>query len=369
MVETQPRHPTTGWGRGTATSMQKDLNSQIQAAITSSNDHTPYSGSLYESPETTRITHNCEHVDEKQLVRVGEMNDGDLVVYLRKGLTQFDSSQLCQFAGLIGVLCELFNLKLNATRIFVENSDTIAYNSNSTLFFNYYYFLKLGLPEEEVLAFWFMVFCHEIAHNVHVPHDANHEGVMEWLATRYMKRLFVLESTVNLREEAQRFVFNPDGQPRQPTPPQRPKRTFEPLHGANRPTAGRRAATNYSKSAIASTHLSGVLDEEPSRSEVEEMEVEQPRATGGTRASRAAARANARGVATQPATTNNNNSGNSPPGNTVLRISRNNFINPRANPLPNSRHTKLSATNNNSNNANGSQSILLDLCNDSQEDF
>lgn len=99
----------------------------------------------------------------------------------------------------------------DSTRLFSENSGLIAFNSNGSLFFNYYFFLKLGLPEgihetcllsylDEVLAFWFMVFCHEIAHNVHRPHDTIHEGVMAWLAMRHMKRLYALQPVMNLSE-------------------------------------------------------------------------------------------------------------------------------------------------------------------------
>lgn len=61
-----------------------------------------------------------------------------------------------------------------------EESTTIAFNSNRALFFNYRYFENLHLPDVQqgktvdAIIYWFVVTCHELAHNIVVDHSAAH---------------------------------------------------------------------------------------------------------------------------------------------------------------------------------------------------
>jgi hypothetical protein len=196
--------------RGNANSMRKDMNSTLSSAILSSNNKQPYNGAKFQSPEEERISYNCEHVNAKDFQKIGDVNE-DFLVYIHKSMSTYDESRIPEFAAILSCMCQLFGLNLDTTRIFVENGDTIAYNQDGALFFNYFYFLKLGLPKGEVLSFWFMVFCHEIAHNVHREHNADHEGVSEWMASHYMHKLLALG---NLDLETENFVFQKDGKER-----------------------------------------------------------------------------------------------------------------------------------------------------------
>ena len=76
-------------------------------------------------------------------------------------------------------------------------SSTIAFNRNHSLFFNFSYFLAnrhhLILTEKKdsksiqrCKSFWFMTFCHELAHNFVNGHDVHHEFYMASFAETYL---------------------------------------------------------------------------------------------------------------------------------------------------------------------------------------
>lgn len=83
-------------------------------------------------------------------------------------------------------------------------SPTIAFNRNHSLFFNFAYFLAnshhLILAQEgkdqksaqRCKSFWFMTFCHELAHNFVHAHDVNHEFYMASFAETYLPEFVLL---------------------------------------------------------------------------------------------------------------------------------------------------------------------------------
>ena len=82
----------------------------------------------------------------------------------------------------------------------------IAFNSNGSIFYNLRYFeqiyadkLKQNLQvatsslllepiEHEIVNFYFIVTCHELAHNVEHDHNRNFANCLEDLAVQYMSK-------------------------------------------------------------------------------------------------------------------------------------------------------------------------------------
>lgn len=61
---------------------------------------------------------------------------------------------------------------------------TIAFNCNGSMFFNLHYWHKNGHKSQtdaartDAIAWWFMVMCHELAHNLVKAHNTQHSSYM-----------------------------------------------------------------------------------------------------------------------------------------------------------------------------------------------
>ncbi|KAJ1919991.1 hypothetical protein H4219_001652 [Mycoemilia scoparia] len=118
---------------------------------------------------------------------------------------------LQRFANVLTKLSsQVFNLPPQAMHIFYDQpgGSVIAFNRNRTLFFNLRYYVDLGhdelvtalsgngrspsvgalSPLTNVYSYWFMIFCHELAHHIVFPHNAAHGFYMSSFAQEYMKK-------------------------------------------------------------------------------------------------------------------------------------------------------------------------------------
>ena len=92
-----------------------------------------------------------------------------------------NSSALNAFASVLLDCAGLFSLARNTIHIFYDEvGSTIAFNQNRALFCNYRYFENLHLPDVQqgrkanALVYWYVVLCHELAHNLVPEHSADH---------------------------------------------------------------------------------------------------------------------------------------------------------------------------------------------------
>ena len=69
-------------------------------------------------------------------------------------------------------------------------SATIAYNNGGKLYFNSCFFAKLKHNDDGkvALAYWFVAFCHELAHNTETKHNANFASVFGEIVAAYLAR-------------------------------------------------------------------------------------------------------------------------------------------------------------------------------------
>ncbi|KAH3743792.1 Sacs protein [Pelomyxa schiedti] len=87
--------------------------------------------------------------------------------------------------------------------LFLEASDNLAFNWRGSLFFNVEFFqilhhnAKLATGGQEALqpsVFWYLTFCHELAHNVETKHNSKHNALMLSLASHKFTQFQSLSS-------------------------------------------------------------------------------------------------------------------------------------------------------------------------------
>ncbi|KAF2837110.1 hypothetical protein M501DRAFT_1018507 [Patellaria atrata CBS 101060] len=110
-------------------------------------------------------------------------------------------SALNTFSKLLLDIGSLFDLPTKTLHIFYnDRGSTIAFNSGGALFFNFHYFVTqhvqafegtMGRKEkrQEALAYWYMNFCHELAHNLIKDHGPKHSFYAEHFAQAYFNRV------------------------------------------------------------------------------------------------------------------------------------------------------------------------------------
>ena len=126
------------------------------------------------------------------------MNEGQRML-------QENGDALVRFSKVVLFLGGIFECPVKALHIYWDqDSSTIAFNRNKQLFFNFRYYLGLhytgsipgqffndGLSSEsrQCFYYWFMTFCHELAHHFVGEHNAQHEHYMSAFAENYMGSL------------------------------------------------------------------------------------------------------------------------------------------------------------------------------------
>ncbi|KAF3483718.1 uncharacterized protein GIQ15_03042 [Arthroderma uncinatum] len=168
------------------TTSPEALQSQLLSAINASRPFT--SNEMRSQGQQKEIEEKKTYCDErpahdlKFLCVVGgvkafigkEFNDPDS--FLRA-----NHANMVIFTAILIDCAKIFNLRLETLSIFYENSGkTIAFNSSGSLFCNYAYFERLHLEKvargdrKEGLVYWFVILCHELAHNIVADHGPEH---------------------------------------------------------------------------------------------------------------------------------------------------------------------------------------------------
>lgn len=108
---------------------------------------------------------------------------------------------LTRFADLLKLTGEVFSLAPRILNIFFETSGkTIAFNRNGSIFCNYLYFKQLHeatllvdpVPQSayaEAVIYWWVILCHELAHNLVADHSSDHSYYTEGFVAQYFTRV------------------------------------------------------------------------------------------------------------------------------------------------------------------------------------
>lgn len=159
-------------------------------------------GSFREQEHTQeRTDHQCEAIPNQNLIRQGQtfnklplFFDDKTSVMLRTKCLQAATS----FSTLLLDLAEVLSAKKTSFHMFADHDGSrIAFNKDGSLFFNIRYYVQCHVSDrpspEDPNYFWYMVACHELAHNGESGHNARHEHLMEGIAVarfgHFMRKL------------------------------------------------------------------------------------------------------------------------------------------------------------------------------------
>jgi hypothetical protein len=98
-------------------------------------------------------------------------------------MSQTRTAPLTRFINILKDLANIFGIiPTKVIHVFYDdNSTSIAFNYNRYLFFNLKFYIGyhdiecLLRPTVNAMTYWFMTFCHELAHNYVKHHNADHE--------------------------------------------------------------------------------------------------------------------------------------------------------------------------------------------------
>ncbi|MCJ1353498.1 MAG: hypothetical protein MMC33_003484 [Icmadophila ericetorum] len=174
------------------------LQQNLLNAVQSARAHN--SQSLVTRPTINEVNETQSYCDSTPAANIRHHGDtiSNVKIYLSNTLTNpgkfmaENASALNMFASVLLDCASAFNLSTASIHIFHEaNSSTIAFNQNGALFFNYLYFENLHLPAVQqgktgdAVVYWFVVFCHELAHNLVKDHSAAHSYYAESFVVQY----------------------------------------------------------------------------------------------------------------------------------------------------------------------------------------
>mmetsp|Transcript_6127 Transcript_6127/g.13879 ORF Transcript_6127/g.13879 Transcript_6127/m.13879 type:complete len:1897 (+) Transcript_6127:127-5817(+) len=104
-----------------------------------------------------------------------------------------------RFAVVIQHLATVYKLNLATVAIYYEpNGNTIAFNCNKALYFNLRFFCALHQNHvgSTCYSYWYMVFAHELAHNLVTAHNKEHGSFTESIAALYLPEFGKLLSQI-----------------------------------------------------------------------------------------------------------------------------------------------------------------------------
>jgi len=102
------------------------------------------------------------------------------------------------FAVVLERLCRVFELPLSTIAIFHDpTGGTIAFNANRALHFNLRFFFALhysrnGQSSQACYSYWFVTFCHELAHHMATGHTREHGFYTESYVSLYLPKMLML---------------------------------------------------------------------------------------------------------------------------------------------------------------------------------
>ena len=177
------------------TKLQKTLQSAINAsrAYGSSN--------LFSRPERSQVEDVASYCDDRpgqNLSFIATSTPG-LQIYISNTSTDCNSfvsknrSGLDAFASLLINAGSVFPVAAATLHVYYdENGNSMAFNRQGSLFFNYRFFAQLQLngmndprAKAQALVYWWVILCHELAHNLVDSHSSDHSLYTEQFVATY----------------------------------------------------------------------------------------------------------------------------------------------------------------------------------------
>jgi Protein of unknown function (DUF3684) len=168
------------------------LHQNLLSAIQASRSYN--SSELFSPPKTNNVKETgtyCDAHPSQDLTIMGESAQG-IKIFLsnsvqdKSSFLMAHSSGFNMFGALLQELSVVFTLAMGCLHMYYDSKGgTIAFNSNGSIFCNYRFFMQLhqsGIQQEsqpggkraDTLVYWFVVICHELAHNLVSTHGSDH---------------------------------------------------------------------------------------------------------------------------------------------------------------------------------------------------
>ena len=192
---------------------QKGLENSLRKAVNAASRVNPTGVKTedYKAPIVPEMHHaaTCEIVEGKDLIpstspsgqnrtsngtQVFSANRGEGSMNFLRIPENWDSIE--RFSIILEHLTEVFSLDRKSVAIYYDvGGNTIAFNAGNALYFNSRYFIKLhdnldSIITMPTMSYWFVVFCHELAHNLQRNHGKEHGYYTESFCQKYQPILF-----------------------------------------------------------------------------------------------------------------------------------------------------------------------------------
>jgi hypothetical protein len=171
----------------------KRIEADILEAVTQASRHTCSVSDKKNSMKKIKKLVNEENETPKtNLVKIGKVHvDPIYQRHVNIKTAEFFEKKI------IHPLASIFNYNIDKVHLFWEDKSTIAFNRGGQLFYNIRYFEEVHYVEIQknsaavasALTWWYVVFAHEVAHNVAEGHDKQHESVEEVLIQTNLMKL------------------------------------------------------------------------------------------------------------------------------------------------------------------------------------
>ncbi|KAL4877678.1 hypothetical protein BJY04DRAFT_230487 [Aspergillus karnatakaensis] len=210
----QPKaHPEAPVNVGSALQLQKKLLSAVQ----SSRAHG--SSDVFSRPETTQINELKSYCDEKpghELEFAATLPCQMNVLFAktvpeRSVFLGQNSAGMNLFGSILLDCAEVFSLRPDTLSVFYDpGSKAIGFNRAGSIFCNYHYFQQLhekvllqeaNPSRDEAMIYWWVILCHELAHNLVQDHSSAHSYYTEGFVSQYFPRIATKIATISAKSQ------------------------------------------------------------------------------------------------------------------------------------------------------------------------
>ncbi|KAJ5669223.1 hypothetical protein N7462_010293 [Penicillium macrosclerotiorum] len=181
------------------------LNQELLSAVQACRPHG--SSDVYSRPETNQISESKSYCDERpshDLEFVATLPSGVNVLFVksvpdRSAFLTSNRAGINLFASILLDCGSIFSMRPDSLSIFYDpGGKTIAFNRAGSIFCNYFYFQQLqeqsllqsAMPDRtDAIVYWWVILCHELAHNLVGDHSSAHSYYTEGFVAQYFPKV------------------------------------------------------------------------------------------------------------------------------------------------------------------------------------
>ncbi|KAJ5612332.1 hypothetical protein N7510_005526 [Penicillium lagena] len=183
------------------------LHNQLLSAVQACRPHG--SSDVFSRPETNQITESKSYCDERpshDLEFVATLPSGVNVLFVktvpeRSAFLAQHRAGINMFASVVLDCASIFSMRADTLSIFYDpGGKTIAFNRAGSVFCNYFYFQQLheqallqspNPNRTDAIVYWWVILCHELAHNLVEDHSSAHSYYTEGFVAQYFPKVAV----------------------------------------------------------------------------------------------------------------------------------------------------------------------------------